>query len=169
MLERCTECRNFHLWVYPSVKVGLKSHENQSVHMKTTGKGHYWEDFWISNEDISGTRRAMGTFESALESWNFILFDDRIFETLEYSTIDPQMKIGHMSIYEKSGKNTKSRLDKRIWRVNCDIFFLKEIYDDTFRKKFRWYPKWYPQLKFWVWSHKIGFFKYRKWRNFKRT
>ena len=137
--------------------------------MKTAGKGHYWEDFWISNEDISGTRRAMGTFESALESWNFILFDDRIFETLEYSAIDPQMKIGHMSIYEKSGKNTKSRLDKRIWRVNCVIFFLKEIYDDTFRKKFRWYPKWYPQLKFWVWSHKIGFFKYRKWRNFKRT
>ena len=49
----------------------------------------------------------MGTFESALESWNFILFDDEIFETLEYSAIDPQMKIGHMSIYEKSGKKHK--------------------------------------------------------------
>ena len=46
------------------------------------------------------------------------------------------MKIGHMSIYEKSGKNTKSRLDKRIWRVNGGIFFLKDIYDDIFRKKF---------------------------------
>ena len=95
--------------------------------MITAGKGHYWGDFRISNQDISGTRRAIGTFESALESWSFILFDDVIFETLEYSAIDPQMKIGHMSIYEKSGKITKSRLDERIWRVNCDIFFWKRF------------------------------------------
>ena len=67
--------------------------------MKTSQKGHYWECFWTLNEDISGTKRDMDTFESALESWDFILYDGknfgyhRIFYGTQKMQSIPQVKI----------------------------------------------------------------------------
>ena len=46
-----------------------------------------------SNVNFSGTRNAMDAFESALESLEIILCDENIFMIIEYSLIDPQMKM----------------------------------------------------------------------------
>ena len=51
----------------------------RKLHMKTSFKGHYWGCFWTSNRDISGSNRDMDMVESALESWDFILYDDKNF------------------------------------------------------------------------------------------
>ena len=42
-------------------------------------KGHCWGCFWTSNENISASKGDTDTFESALESWDFILYDGKIF------------------------------------------------------------------------------------------
>ena len=46
-----------------------------------------------SNVKFSGIRNAMDAFESALESLDIILCDENIFMIIEYSLIDPQMKM----------------------------------------------------------------------------
>ena len=67
--------------------------------METTYKGHYWGYFWTSNEDISASKGDTDTFESALESWDFILYDGKIFgyHRIFYGTqkmqFVPQVKI----------------------------------------------------------------------------
>ena len=109
--------------------------------MKTAPKGDYKGNFWDWNFDISGSKGAMNAFESALESWDSVLFNAIIFRTIEYSDLNLQMKISSMSIYEKTRKNTKLRIQSEIRRVNLLHFFLKEVYDDTFRKEKIWNPQ----------------------------
>ena len=46
-----------------------------------------------SNVDFLGARKAMDAFESALESLDIILCNENIFMIIEYSLIDPQMKM----------------------------------------------------------------------------
>ena len=54
----------------------------------------------------------MSTSECTLESPGSILFDKIIFEVLEYSLIDLQMKMWYTSIFVKLGKNGKSKAEK---------------------------------------------------------
>ena len=103
--------------------------------MKTLPKGDYWGTFWNWNEDISGSKRAMNAFESAFERWECILFDAIIFGTIEYSDLNPQMKIVNMSICQKSGEIAKIKVESKIRRDNCSHFFLEEVYDDTLWKQ----------------------------------
>ena len=63
-----------------------------------------------SNVNFSGTRKAEDAFESALESLDIILCDENIFTIIEYSLIDPQMKMWYTSILVKLVKNTKSNI-----------------------------------------------------------
>ena len=109
--------------------------------MKTPPKGENKGNFRDWNFDISGTTRAMNAFESALESWESILFDAIIFRTIEYSDLNLQVKIFNMWIYEKIRKNRKLRVQNEIRRVILLHFFLKEVYDDTFRKEKIWNPQ----------------------------
>ena len=125
------------------------------THMKTPWKADYWANFWTWNEDISGSRKAMNAFECAFESWGSILFHQKNFRVVEYSETNLQTKICNMSILANLRINTKSSVQKRGRWVIGYIFFLKEIYDDTFRKYIRWYPKNQLILKFWTWMMKI--------------
>ena len=43
--------------------------------------------FWTSNEDISASKGDTDTFENALESWDFLRYDGKIFGTVEYSMV----------------------------------------------------------------------------------
>ena len=63
-----------------------------------------------SNVNFSATRKAMDAFQSALESLDIILCDENIFTIIEYSLIDPQMKMWYTSILVKLVKNTKSNI-----------------------------------------------------------
>ena len=54
----------------------------------------------------------MSASECALESPSFILFERIIFEVIEYSLIDLQMKMLHTSILPKLEENTKSKAEK---------------------------------------------------------
>ena len=47
--------------------------------MKTTYKGPYWGYFWTSNQENFGYNGRRGMVDSALESWDFILYDCKIF------------------------------------------------------------------------------------------
>ena len=111
----------------------------------------------------------MNTSESALESWECILFIPKIFEVVEYSIEDPQVKMCGMAILANLGENTKCKADQRGRWVIADIFLLKEFDDDTFGKLTRWYPKWYPILKFGTQNPKIWFFSFDIFSNLKWT
>ena len=47
--------------------------------MKTIYKGHYWGYFWTLNEDNFVYNGRRGMVDSALESWDLILYDGKIF------------------------------------------------------------------------------------------
>ena len=79
--------------------------------MKTLQKGDYWVNFLTSNVNFSGTRKVMDAFEDALKSLNIILCDENIFMIIEYSLLDPQMKMWYTSILVKLVKNTKSKAE----------------------------------------------------------
>ena len=133
--------------------------------MKTPWKADYWANFLTWSGDISGTRKAMNAFESAFESWEPILFNQKIFMVVEYSATDLQIKMCYVSILANLRKNTKSKVQKRGRWVICDIFILKEIFGDTFQKLIRWYPKFHLMLKFWTLNLKIWIFQFRKSSN----
>ena len=135
--------------------------------MKTAPKGDYKGNFWDWNFDISGSKGAMNAFESALESWDSVLFDAIIFGTIEYSDLNLQMKISIMSIYEKTRKNTKCKPQSEIRRVIRDHFFLKEVYDDTFGKQNIWNPQMTLCRNFDGRMVKIQKSKIEKWRKLK--
>ena len=67
----------------------------------------------------------MNTSESALESWECILFIPKIFEVVEYSIEDPQIKMCGIAILANLGENTKCKADQRGRWVIADIFCWK--------------------------------------------
>ena len=133
--------------------------------MKTPWKADYWANFLTWSGDISRTWKAMNAFESAFESWESILFNQKIFMVVEYSATDLQIKMCYVSILVNLRKNTKSKVQKRGRWVICDIFILKEIFGDTFQKIIRWYPKFHLMLKCWTLYLKIRIFQFRKSSN----
>ena len=55
----------------------------------------------------------MNTSESALERCQCILFISKLFEVVEYSIEDPQIKMCDVAILANLGENTKCKADQR--------------------------------------------------------
>ena len=119
--------------------------------MKTLCKGGYWGTFCNWNEDISATRRAMNTFESALESWDFILFDARTFRPVRTLRENSSVDFTHKRNFQFWGKNTKMRLQKKIMRVNGGICFERVLWW-YFLKKLSMVPQVIPTTQILGWK-----------------
>ena len=70
----------------------------------------------------------MDTFESALKSWDFILFDERTFRIIITHRKNSSPNLAHIHDFEIWERITKIKVGNKIMRVNGDILNLEEIW-----------------------------------------
>ena len=70
----------------------------------------------------------MNAFESALESWDLILFDGRTFRSVRTPRENSSSDLSHKWNYGNWAKITKMWLQSKISRVNCNILIGREIW-----------------------------------------
>ena len=137
--------------------------KRETYHVKTSEKGHYWGYFWTSNEDISATKGDMDTFESALKSWDFILFDERTFRIIITHRKNSSPNLAHIHDFEIWERITKIKVGNKIMRVNDYILNLEEIWS-CFTQKIIKNSSWRtPRQHFACQNEKIQKQKNEKW------
>ena len=70
----------------------------------------------------------MDTFESALKSWDFILFDERTFRIIITHRKNSSPNLAHIHDFEIWERITKIKVGNKIMRVNGHILNLEEIW-----------------------------------------
>ena len=70
----------------------------------------------------------MDTFESALKSWDFILFDERTFRIIITHRKNSSPNLAHIHDFEIWERITKIKVGNKIMRVNGDILNLEDIW-----------------------------------------
>ena len=77
----------------------------------------------------------MGAVESALESWDFILFDERTFRFIRTHRNNSSPHLTHTQDFQIWARITKIKVENKIMRVNCNILFLEEIWTHLFQER----------------------------------
>ena len=131
--------------------------------MKTVWEGECERIFWDSNYDISATSWAMSTVESALKSWDFILFDERTFRIIITHRKNSSPNLAHIQDFEIWERITKIKVGNKIMRVICDKLNLEEIWS-CFTQKIIKNSSWItPRQHFACQNEKIQKQKNEKW------
>ena len=131
--------------------------------MKTLCKAQSERSFWDSNYDIWTARRAMDALESALESWDFILFDERTFRFIRIHRNNSSPHLTHTQDFQIWARITKIKVGNKIMRVNCNILFLEEIWSCSIQKIIKNSSWRTPRQHFECQNEKIHKQKSEKW------
>ena len=94
---------------------------------KTLWKGECERRFWDSNLNISATSKVMSMVESALKSWDSILFDERTFRIIITHRKNSSPNLAHIQDFETWERITKIKAGNKIMRVNYGKLNLEEI------------------------------------------
>ena len=97
----------------------------------------------------------MDTFESALKSWDFILFDERTFRIIITHRKNSSPNLAHIHDFEIWERITKIKVGNKIMRVNGDILNLEQIWSML-------YPKNNQEL---ILKNSSPTFRMSKWEN----
>ena len=138
----------------------IHSNNKKYLYLKTLWEGECERRFWDSNYDISASSWAMSTVESALKSWDFILFDERTFRIIITHRKNSSPHLAHIHDFEIWERITKIKVGNKIMRVNGHILNVEEIWS-CFTQKIIKNSSWRtPRQHFACQNQKI-----QKWKN----
>ena len=107
----------------------------------------------------------MDTFESALKSWDFILFDERTFRIIITHRKNSSPNLAHIHDFEIWERITKIKVGNKIMRVNGGKLNLEEIWSCSIQKIIKNSSWRTPRQHFACQNEKIQ--KQKKWKMMK--